>query len=126
MKILVVDDEEIILSLATKIIERDGYEVITSCSGDKGIQLYTQQSDQIDLLLLDLTMPGLSGIETLYRVREIRPELPCIISSGRDADQYDIPDDLTSKTFFLKKPYRPDQLSNLVDEILAKEPSQNL
>ena len=125
MRVLVVDDEEIIRYLATKILKREGFEVITACSGEEGLQLYTQQADQIDLLLLDLTMPGLSGAETLRRARDIKPELPCIISSGHYTDQNDISDDLTSKTFFLKKPYRPDDLSDLVNEILTKEPSQN-
>ena len=125
MKVLVVDDEEIILSLATKILKRQGYEVITACSGDKSLQLCTQQTDQIDLLLLDLTMPGLSGFETLRRMREIKPELPCIISSGQLADRDDIPDDLTIGLHFLQKPNRADQLSSLVNEMLATEPTQS-
>lgn len=126
MKILVVDDEEMILLLATKILTRQGYEVITACSGDEGLTLHAQQPDQIDLLLLDLKMPGLSGFETLRRARKISPELPCIISSGQAADRDDIPDDLRSWIHFLQKPYRADQLSNLVNEILTKAPAQNL
>lgn len=125
MKILVVDDEEMILSLATKILTRQGYEVITAYSGDEGLKRYGQQPSQIDLLLLDLTMPGLSGFETLRRARKISPELPCIISSGQLADRDDIPDDLKNGLHFLQKPYRAEQLSNLVNKILTREPAQN-
>lgn len=125
MKVLVVDDEEMILSLATKILTRQGYEVITAYSGDEGLKLYARQPDQIDLLLIDLTMPGLSGFETLRRAREIKPGLPCIISSGQLADPDDTPNDLLNGLHFLQKPYRANQLSNLVNEILTKEPAQN-
>lgn len=125
MKILVVDDEEMILSLATKILTRQGHEVITAYSGDEGLKLYALQPDQIDLLMLDLTMPGLSGFETLRRARKIRPELPCIISSGQLADRDDTPDDLLNGLHFLQKPYRADQLSSLVNKILTKEPARN-
>ena len=125
MTVLIVDDEEIIRSLATRILQRDGYDVITASSGNQGLQIYAQQPDQIDLVLMDMTMPGISGVETLRRIREIKPELPCIISSGHVADQQHISDDLMNNTFFLQKPYRLDKLSKLVDEILTREPSQN-
>ena len=125
MKVLVIDDEEMILSLATKILNRHGYDVITAFSGDEGLEAYAQQADQVDLMLVDMSMPGLSGLETLRRVREIEPELPCIISSGHLADKDDIPDNLTNGLYFLQKPYRADQLSDLVTEVLAIAPSKN-
>ncbi len=121
MKVLVVDDEEMILSMATKILERQGYEVVTACSGGEAVKRCFEQSDQIDLMLLDLTMPGLSGIETLHRVRQTCPDLPCIISSGYDADWDDIPEDLKANVHFLQKPYRADKLTELVSGILATE-----
>ncbi len=124
MKVLVVDDEEVILSLVTKILTRQGHQVIIAYSGDEGLKLYAQQSDQVDLLLIDQTMPGLSGLETVRRVREISPELPCIISSGQIADRDNIPDDLKSGLHFLLKPYRANQLSDLVNGILIREPEQ--
>ena len=121
LKVLVVDDEEMILSIATKILERQSYEVITAWSGEEGIRQCFEQSDQIDLMLLDLTMPGLSGIETLRRVRQTCPDLPCIISSGHNADWDNIPEDLKANVRFLQKPYRADKLTELVNSILAKE-----
>lgn len=119
MRVLVVDDEEMILSIATKILERQGYEVVTAWSGEEGIRQCFEQSDQINLMLLDLTMPGLSGVETLRRVRQNRPDLPCIISSGHNADWDNIPEDLKANVHFLQKPYRADKLAELVNSILA-------
>ncbi len=121
MKVLVVDDEEMILSIATKILERQGYEVTTAWSGEEGIRRCFEQSDQIDLMLLDLTMPGLSGIETLRRARQTCPDLPCIISSGHSAAWDNIPEDLKANVHFLQKPYRADKLTELVSGILATE-----
>lgn len=121
MKILIVDDEEMILSIATKILKRQGYKVVTALSGEEGLQVCSEQSDQIDLMILDLTMPGLSGIETLRRVRQTCPDLPCIISSGHNDDWDDIPENLKAGVHFLQKPYRADQLTELVNSILLTE-----
>ncbi len=119
MKILVVDDEEIILNLATRILNRSGYEVITAESGDEALRMITDIDDEISLALIDLTMPGLSGIDTLRQLRDKLPGLPCVISSGQAADQNDIPSDLKAGTLFLQKPYRADQLTDLVNSILV-------
>ena len=121
MRVLVVDDEEMILSIATKILERQGYEVVTAWSGEEGIRKCFEQSDQIDLMLLDSTMPGLSGVETLRRVRQICPDLPCIISSGHNADWDSMPEDLKANVHFLRKPYRAEKLTELVSSILLTE-----
>lgn len=121
MKVLVVDDEEMILSLTAKILERQGYEVVMAFSGEEGLRFCSEQPDQIDLMLLDLFMPGLSGVETLRRVRQTCPDLPCIISSGYDADWDDIPEDLKADVYFLQKPYRADKLTELVSSILLTE-----
>ena len=121
MKVLVVDDEEMILSLTTKILERQGYEVTTACSGEEGLRFCSEQPDQIDLMLLDLSMPGLSGVETLRRVRQTCPDLPCIISSGYDADWDHIPEDMKANVHFLQKPYLANELTELVSSILLTE-----
>ena len=114
-----------ILSLVNKILTRQGYEVETAYSGEEGLEIFAQQTDQIDLLLIDQSMPGLSGMETLRRVRRNSPELPCIISSGQLSTQDDVPNCQHGDIYFLQKPYRADQLSNLVNEILSKEPTPN-
>ena len=121
MRVLVVDDEEMVLSIVTKILERQGYQVTKAFSGEEGLWWCSEQSDQIDLMLLDLTMPGLSGVETLRRVRQIKPDLPCIISSGHNADWDNIPEELKPDVHFLQKPYRAEKLTELVNSILTAE-----
>lgn len=123
MKILVIDDEEMILSLVTKILTRQDYEVETAYSGEEGLEIYAHQVDNIDLVLIDQSMPGISGMETLGRLREISPDLPCIISSGQLATRDDLPENQQNRVYFLQKPYRADQLSDIVSSITLKEPT---
>ena len=119
MKILVIDDEGIIRTLARQILERDGHYVVVAESGYEGLKLFSNLYEEIAIILVDLRMEGLSGIETIRRVREIRPDVPCIISSGDGAQRDDIPEDLNHNIWFLKKPYRPGELSGIVNTALV-------
>ena len=117
--ILVVDDEEMICSIAKRILARTGYNVLTATSGREGLELFTRQSDSTVLVLLDMVMDGMSGIETLHRIREIDSDMPCIFSSGRIIDMEDLPSDLQNGVRFLEKPYRSSELSDMVSSMLA-------
>lgn len=117
--ILVVDDEEMICSLAKRILAREGYDVLTATSGQEGLELFTGQSEAIAMVLLDMYMDGLSGIETLRRIREIDPGMPCIFSSGQNFQTEDLPSDLQEGVRFLEKPYRFSELSDMVSSMLA-------
>jgi CheY-like chemotaxis protein len=82
--ILVVDDEEIVRQTTRSVLERLGYRVIAVEDGGKGVELFRTLSGQIDLVLLDLTMPVMSGEDALEQLRAIRPDVPVILSSGYD------------------------------------------
>ena len=118
MKILVVDDELMIRSLAEKILSKAGFEVVTADSGDEGIRRLTADPDQIRLVLMDWTMPGMTGVETLKHVREIARNVPCIISSGHVLEKGALPEGLEQNTYFLEKPYRSRRLLDKVNRIL--------
>ena len=118
MNILVIDDEELILSLADNILRREDYNVILAESGEEGLKFLEENSFDIDLVILDLNMPGLSGPETLRRMRSVSRDLPCIFSTGEIFKISIIPEDLRENTFFLEKPYRSRQLIEKVNDIL--------
>lgn len=118
MNILVIDDEELILSLAESILQKEDYNVILAESGEEGLKFLAENSFDIDLVILDLNMSGLSGPETLRRMRSISKDLPCIFSTGDIFDTAIIPEELREKTFFLEKPYRSRQLAKKVNDIL--------
>ena len=120
VRVLIIDDEEFIRSMTSKILAREGYDILTSENGQQGITTFTEQGNDIDLVLLDLCMEGLSGVDTLRKIRSISPTIPCIISSGKQTAMNDIPDDLIDSVTFLYKPYRSTELSAIVNELLGQ------
>lgn len=79
-KILLVDDEEGIQMLYREELEDDGYEVISAYTGEEGIRKFKEESP--DLVILDIQMPGMNGIETLRQMKMENPSLPVILSSA--------------------------------------------
>lgn len=112
--ILLVDDEEMIRNLAQQVLEVHGYSVLTADDGQQGIALYLERRDEIDLVILDLTMPHLSGNEVLARIRKLDPDARVIISSGHPLRE------TPRASAFLPKPYRADTLIRLVREVLDR------
>ena len=80
--ILLIDDEEIILDVGSEMIKRLGYAVIIAAGGKAGIEAYREHRDTIDLVVLDMIMPDLSGKDTFERLKEIRPDVSVLLSSG--------------------------------------------
>jgi two-component system, cell cycle sensor histidine kinase and response regulator CckA len=117
-KILIVDDQQIILDVGGAILKRAGYQVLTAEDGIKAIELYKANPDEIDLVILDLSMPRMSGRETLIELRKLNPKLKVMISSGYD-DRNSITD-LISKGAcgFLQKPYRIHQILQAVRKVI--------
>jgi PAS domain S-box-containing protein len=81
-KVLVVDDEEIVRRIARIALERAGYKVLLAADGSEAVETFRREADEIRLVALDMTMPGMSGEETLRRLREIRRRVPVVVSSG--------------------------------------------
>jgi two-component system, cell cycle sensor histidine kinase and response regulator CckA len=80
--VLVIDDEEIIRSIAKNALRRLGYRVMTAINGAQGVQVLRTIADEVRVVLLDMTMPGLSGEATVQALRNIRPDIPIVLSSG--------------------------------------------
>ena len=118
MKVLIIDDEEMIRSLATKILEKAGFEAIAASTGEDGLIKFSQQRDEVALVLLDWTMPGMSGLDTLREIRKVSSDIPCVISSGHLIDESIIPEELAANTHFLEKPYRSRYLIEKVENVL--------
>jgi DNA-binding response OmpR family regulator len=87
-RILVVDDEEGIQLLYREEFEDEGYEVISAYNGDDALIIFLEQPP--DLVILDINMPGMNGIEVLRRMKETHPHLPVILSSAYQEYKQDI------------------------------------
>lgn len=79
-RILLVDDEQGIQLLYREEFEEDGYEVVSAYNGEEALEKFSQEPP--DLVILDINMPGMNGIEVLRRMKEMNPNLPVILSSA--------------------------------------------
>jgi len=116
--ILLVDDEEIVLDVSREILEFLGYRVHAVANGQEAIALYGEKRDEIDLVLLDMIMPGMSGGETFNRLRQIHPEAKVILTSGYsiNGQAKEIID--RGCRGFLQKPFHLEKLSRTLREVL--------
>ncbi len=80
--VLVIDDEEAVRMVALKSLRAAGVLVFEAADGEDGLEIYNAQAGRVDVVLLDLTMPGIGGDETLRRLRALSPELPVVVMSG--------------------------------------------
>ena len=87
-KILLVDDEPSIQIVYREEFEDEGYEVLSAVNGKEGLQKF--QDEAPDIVILDIHMPGMNGIEVLRQMKMIRPETPVILSSAYQEFQRDI------------------------------------
>jgi PAS domain S-box-containing protein len=105
--ILVIDDEPMIRDLATAILENDGYEVHTAHDGYDAIRQFSTTHTEVQLVILDLTMPGLNGKETYRELRSISTTANVLLSSGYTSENVQ---DIDGVLGLLPKPYRPVEL----------------
>ncbi len=116
--ILVVDDEPMIRELAQRTLERNGLRVYTAAHGKRAITELETHED-IGVVLLDLSMPGLTGEQTFGVIRARWPKIRVILTSGYAAEST-IPVDPTGRTSFIEKPYLPYELVTAVRDALAR------
>ena len=119
--ILLVDDEEVILHTTGRMLGDLGYEVLVARGGHAALQLMKERPADIDLVILDMVMPGMDGAHTLAALRTVRPDIRVILSSGfmRGYDAQDLM--ARGVSDFLQKPYRKSQLAEKVAFALTDE-----
>jgi len=118
-RILVIDDEAAILRIARGMLEQCGYEVITATNGKDGVMAYDEEADGISAVILDLSMPGISGNEVLRQLREINPSVKVLIASGLAEDEEIRRITSGGSVGFIQKPYTAVELSSMLKKLLA-------
>lgn len=119
--ILVVDDDASAMRVAERVLQRDGYRVLTASNGRAALEVYAERGPSIDLVLLDLTMPELSGWETLHALRLLDPDVTVLLMSGY---AHTPGADIEGAAGFLAKPYSASELRNAVNSVLVREPTR--
>jgi nitrogen-specific signal transduction histidine kinase/ActR/RegA family two-component response regulator len=120
-RILVVDDEAHVRAVTSGMLRRAGNTVTLAEHGGEALAILADDPSTFDLVLLDMTMPGLSGVDTLERIRELRPDLPVLLSSGYGPEQSAHLVSQDSRCSFLAKPYRRQQLLSAIGALLTGE-----
>lgn len=118
MRIIVIDDEEIILTVAKTILQTVGYETLSAVSGEIGLELLKENQGRIDLVVLNWVLPSLTGLETFARIRVLAPKLPVPFSSGYPIDINMVGVVDTSNIGFLYKPYRASSLIAKIESMV--------
>ncbi len=118
--VLVIDDEEFVREAAKNILDLHGLNVMTASNGGAGIAMFREHQNEIDVVLLDLSMPGISGEETFRQLKEIRPTVQVILTSGYSESEATAK--LTGQDLagFIQKPYRAEDLTAVVHKHLHK------
>jgi PAS domain S-box-containing protein len=127
-KILLVDDEPLIVETTRAILQAGGYQVTGVNSGSEAVAYYRRDPQAVDLVLLDMMMPGLDGFATKGQLRAINPDVSIVASSGQRRPQ-SAGGRLSDINGFLAKPYSDDQLLRLVRQVLdekAKTPQEQI
>jgi CheY-like chemotaxis protein len=117
-KVLLVDDDAMIIDVGKQMLERTGLDVVTASSGQAAIDMYQKDWKTLDLVILDLVMPGLSGIETYYELKQVNPDIKVLFSSGyrKNMDVHAIVKE--GKSAFIQKPFKMEQLTQEVGRLL--------
>jgi nitrogen-specific signal transduction histidine kinase/ActR/RegA family two-component response regulator len=114
--VLIVDDEEMILQLTRRMLERSGYTVMTAADGPSAVAIIQGNPAAVDLVLLDMTMPGMTGDQVLWKLRRLGCTAPILISSGYSVGGsiQDLVGGPGGADGFLPKPYTMQELSEMV------------
>ena len=111
---LVVDDESSVRDVTQRLMRRLGFETLAAADGNEALRLFSEHKDRVRVVLLDMMMPMMGGKETLSALRQIRPDVPVVMSSG--LNEFDTLHQLGPRTMtsFLQKPFRAADLEAAV------------
>ncbi|MBW2199256.1 MAG: PAS domain-containing protein [Deltaproteobacteria bacterium] len=119
--ILFVDDEEMVLNVGSKILKKLGFDVLEAISGKEAVEVYTENKDRIDMVLLDMIMPKMSGDAVYDKMKEIDPNVKVLLSSGYSLEGLATYILNRGCDGFIQKPFTLNELSEKIAEILAKK-----
>jgi signal transduction histidine kinase/FixJ family two-component response regulator len=122
--ILVIDDEQIMRDGCSRILAKDGWSVICAENGNQGLEEIKGHPEQMDVILLDLMMPGMSGMEVLDHIRSFDPNLLVIVITGYATVESAVEAMKKGAYDFIPKPFTPDQLRIIVRRALERRTLQ--
>jgi CheY-like chemotaxis protein len=116
-RVLLVEDEPRVRAQARRLLERSGFAVTDANDGEEGIFQFRARDGAVDVIVSDVMMPTMGGVEMVTRLRAIAPSVPVVFVSGYTADDRELP--LDDRTVFVPKPYTITVLCEAIDSLLA-------
>jgi two-component system, cell cycle sensor histidine kinase and response regulator CckA len=118
--LLLVDDEAAVRTTTRRLLERNGWQVLEASNGEEALGLFAQHRDQLSLVLTDVRMPVVDGVELARRVRDEIPDFPIVFFSGYDElEQHDVAE--VSNVPLLAKPFSSADLLNVLRQAISLE-----
>ena len=116
--VLLVDDEEVVLDVGTRILQRIGFTVFSAGNGEDALNIYSENKNRIDLVILDMVMPDMGGKIVFERMKQLEPAVKVLLASG-----YSLNDEATEImqkgcNGFIQKPYNLEELTTKIEQIL--------
>jgi CheY-like chemotaxis protein len=115
-KVLVLDDERIVLESVSRILEEENYDVRTARSGDEAVDILKEGG--FDVLITDLKMPGTSGLQAMEAMVDVDPDLSMIVVTAYSTVDSAVQAMKLGAVDYIKKPFTPDQLTTLLDKVM--------
>jgi hypothetical protein len=120
--ILLVDDEIAVLKLGRAILEHQGYRVLLAPDGQEALTIYGEHDNEIAVVILDMMMPNLNGLQTLRQLKQLNPAVKVLMTTGSYSDELEDSALAEGVEAVLQKPYSLDELVRVVERMLAHEP----
>jgi len=119
VRILAIDDQTVILDLITAMCRSLGYRVTTTASGEEGVRLAAET--HFDIVLADLAMPGMSGLEVASRVKKLDPDVPVVLVTGWEVTIEPAQLEAAGVSGLLHKPFRIEQLTDIINSTSSRQ-----
>jgi DNA-binding response OmpR family regulator len=114
--VLIVEDEHTLRRAVSKMLRRTGFTVFEAADGEAGASLFRDKASEIDVVLLDLTLPGLSGGEVFSELQRLQPDVTVIVTSAYSREQAQATLGERTPWFYIRKPYQFDDLTDVLRE----------
>ena len=118
--VLVVEDEEKMLHALEKILAKQGYQVLTASDGEMALDIYERHNETIDVVLLDMGLPKMSGRDVLLRMKSRDPDVQVVIASGHFEDDMNSDIEQAGVKHLLRKPYMPDEVIKILQSLTKR------
>ena len=119
--VFLIDDDDMIVDVSELILKKSGYDVVSAKSGKEAIEVYKENHNRIDMVILDMILPDMGGGDTYDRLKEINPEIKVLLASGYDKDYQG--SDIMERGCdgFIQKPFNMNELLEKIKGVLTSK-----